>query len=591
MYKLIIFSAILFLFINASASNKINYISPVPGSKMVNVENNIIIGFDRPVSLSENELNSCITVTGTSGKSYPGTVKIIDGNRILYSSGNYFERGDVITAVISGRLAEFAAGKKNYSFSFETSRFKTNLYGGSSIYGEIVPAGKSFENPLITTPPVLPVMTVTTNISPEDGDLFLSNFSTVIQYTPFLIIANKNAVPYAYLQLGSSGLDFKKQPNGNLTYYNSAKRKYYELNSSFGVIDSFYCGYGYSTDEHELRLLPNGHALLMCYDVQIVNMSLIVQGGDTAAHVTGLVLQELDENKNVVFQWRSWDHFAITDAWHENLTMHNIDYVHCNSIEQDNDSNIIISSRHLDEITKINRSNGNIIWRFGGKNNQFSILNDTLNFTYQHAARRISNGNITLFDNGNFRFPQFSRAVEYTLNEQTMTATRVWEYRNTPQTYGMAMGYVQRLPGGNTLISWGSTNPTVTEVNPSGTKVFEMTMAQYMYSYRVFKFPWNGPTVINNGNSSMPEAFRLEQNYPNPFNPTTNISFDIPKESDVNITVYDITGRLVKKLVSGNYNPGKYQITFDGSDYSSGMYFCVLRAGAFFSVQKMALVK
>jgi len=55
----------------------------------------------------------------------------------------------------------------------------------------------------------------------------------------------------------------------------------------------------------------------------------------------------------LIFQWRSWDHFQITDATHENLLASNIDYVHGNAIEIDTDSNIIISSRHMDEITKL----------------------------------------------------------------------------------------------------------------------------------------------------------------------------------------------------------------------------------------------
>lgn len=78
------------------------------------------------------------------------------------------------------------------------------------------------------------------------------------------------------------------------------------------------------------------------------------------------IIQELDQSKNVVFQWRSWDHFRITDATHEDLTAALVDYVHANALEVDNDGNILLSSRHLDEITKIDRQTGNIIWRLDG---------------------------------------------------------------------------------------------------------------------------------------------------------------------------------------------------------------------------------
>src|SRR6185295_15203514 len=120
--------------------------------------------------------------------------------------------------------------------------------------------------------------------------------------------------------------------------------------------------------------------------------------GKTKATVTGNLVQELDASKNVVFQWRSFDYFQITDATHENLLTSPIDYVHANALELDNDGNILLSSRHLDEITKINRMTGAIIWRWGGKNNQFAFVNDAaLGFSHQHAIRRLPNGNVTLY--------------------------------------------------------------------------------------------------------------------------------------------------------------------------------------------------
>jgi len=216
-------------------------------------------------------------------------------------------------------------------------------------------------------------------------------------------------------------------------------------------------------------------------------MSVVVPGGNPNATVIGLVIQELDENKNVVFQWRSWDHIAITDAVHEDLTAVTVDCVHGNAIELDNDGNLMISSRHLSEITKISRTTGNIIWRLGGIHNQFTFINDPLGFSYQHHIRRIANGNITLFDNGNYHPTPFSRAVEYSLDEINKTATLVWQYRNFPDIYGFAMGSAQRLKNGNTLISWGSANPTMTEVTPSGEKVLEMSLPLNIYTYRTFK--------------------------------------------------------------------------------------------------------
>ena len=182
--------------------------------------------------------------------------------------------------------------------------------------------------------------------------------------------------------------DFQKQPNGNLTYFDTNSGLYYELNNKYQTVNTHSMQNGYPTDFHELRILENGHSLMFSYDQETVRMDTVVAGGDSNAVVIGLVLQELDENKNLLFQWRSWDYYKITDATDDiNLTDPVIDYVHANAIELDYDGNILLSCRHMDEITKINRTTGAIIWRWGGehcKNNQFTFLNDPIGFSHQH---------------------------------------------------------------------------------------------------------------------------------------------------------------------------------------------------------------
>ena len=105
---------------------------------------------------------------------------------------------------------------------------------------------------------------------------------------------------------------------------------------------------------------------------------------------------------------------------------------------------------------KIGRDNGQIIWILGGPNNQFTIMNDEYNgFSRQHDVRRLGNGNLLLFDNGNEHVPPISRAVEYELDETDMTASLVWEFSHPEGYLGLAMGSVQRLPNNNTLVNWG----------------------------------------------------------------------------------------------------------------------------------------
>jgi hypothetical protein len=98
-------------------------------------------------------------------------------------------------------------------------------------------------------------------------------------------------------------------------------------------------------------------------------------------------------------------------------------------------------------------------------------------------------------------------------------------------------------------------------------------------------------TGVENIGAGIPTAFRLEQNYPNPFNPTTKIRFGLPKESNVVVTVYNIMGEEIAKLVDGQYSAGYYEVDFDASRLSSGLYLYMISAGDFRQVKKMMLTK
>ncbi|MCB0729343.1 MAG: T9SS type A sorting domain-containing protein, partial [Ignavibacteriae bacterium] len=102
----------------------------------------------------------------------------------------------------------------------------------------------------------------------------------------------------------------------------------------------------------------------------------------------------------------------------------------------------------------------------------------------------------------------------------------------------------------------------------------------------------NNSTIgIQNVSTEIPDGFSLKQNYPNPFNPVTNIKFSVPKTGIVKLKVYDILGKEVAVLVDKQLNAGSYQADFNGSNFSSGVYFYKLEAEGFTEVKKMMLVK
>lgn len=106
-------------------------------------------------------------------------------------------------------------------------------------------------------------------------------------------------------------------------------------------------------------------------------------------------------------------------------------------------------------------------------------------------------------------------------------------------------------------------------------------------------FGTTDPTVTGNFNisSEIPVEFKLYENYPNPFNPTTSIKYDIANNSFVKLVVYDVTGKEVETLVNDNLQAGKYEATFNGKNYSSGIYFAKIEAGSYKHIVKMIMVK
>jgi hypothetical protein len=94
-----------------------------------------------------------------------------------------------------------------------------------------------------------------------------------------------------------------------------------------------------------------------------------------------------------------------------------------------------------------------------------------------------------------------------------------------------------------------------------------------------------------NSNKIYPKQFAFNQNYPNPFNPSTIINYEIPKSSFVKLRVYDIHGREITTLVNEQKPAGRYNVTFNASKYSSGIYFYRIETGSFSQIKKMVLLK
>ena len=159
-----------------------------------------------------------------------------------------------------------------------------------------------------------------------------------------------------------------------------------------------------------------------------------------------------------------------------------VDWTHGNSITIGPRGNYIVSLRHLNQILSIDKTFTKIEWRLGGPNSDYSFPNPSDRFYHQHSAKELPNGHILIYDNGNGR-PQneggeYSRALELSLDDYDMRATKVWEYTYDKKIFSSSKGNVTRLPNGNSMIGFigksGQPQTTV-EVDAKGNLVWENT--------------------------------------------------------------------------------------------------------------------
>jgi len=223
-----------------------------------------------------------------------------------------------------------------------------------------------------------------------------------------------------------------------------------------------------------------------------------VGGAKDSVAVQGIV-QELDiETGEVLFEWHSIDHVGLDETYVSPEEDHypGIDYFHINSIDVEPDNNLLISARETSTVYKIDRKTGEIIWRLGGKKSDFE-MGPGARFAFQHDARRLPDGTISIFDNGSLVFEngtpkavEESRAIVLELDEERMKASLVREYTHPDKQNADAAGNTQVLENGNVFVGWGRAL-AISEFEEDGKLLFDLRLSPENRSYRAFRFPWS----------------------------------------------------------------------------------------------------
>lgn len=461
--------------------SSLQFCAPLPDSEFHHTNRPVLLTPIKDLHASNPVNKNGLAISGNSSGDHVLIVQVgRNPDRLIIETSGSFEENETVTVSCSACFNDLAGNSfGEFTYSFQTGK-----------QAELPVSLNKEKQKLSVSKSQPPQYEILVNEAPSPGNYFLNPHSSPANSWIVILDSVCNVIYEEVLP--GQGANFTLQPVGYPSYMDRLNNWWVVVDSAMIPTETVQIQSEAFTDDHEFLILENGDFIVCGNDPQEVDMSEIVEGGYPEAIVTGYIIQEMDENQLLLFEWRSWDHFEITD-YDSDLTLEVIDYVHGNAVDIDYDEHLLLSSRSLSEITKINRFSGETIWRFGGSQNEFQIMDQGFgSFSKQHDIRALNNGNYMLFDNGNDHTPSISRAVEYHIDEENMQATRVWQFIHPEEIFAPSQGNAQRLDNGNTVIGYGSFNQVgggrVTEVNADGEIVFEFKMEPGITSYRVRKF-------------------------------------------------------------------------------------------------------
>ncbi len=207
---------------------------------------------------------------------------------------------------------------------------------------------------------------------------------------------------------------------------------------------------------HTFVEIPDGDVAMLFHDTRPVEDD----------DIRGDRIMEMGPDGSVEEIWSVWDHFEYDGG----VYLPGTGWTHANALEYDpTDDAYYVGLRNLDCIVKVDRATGETQWVFGGPHTDFDFDGNPP-FAEQHEFQLLD-GSILIFDNGTVQ-RYYSQAVEVSVDTDTWSGDVLWNYTTDPTLFVPAGGDVQRLPSGNTLITW-STAGQIDEVTPEGDLVWQ----------------------------------------------------------------------------------------------------------------------
>lgn len=280
--KINIKSVLLFLlftfstFSQNSNTGSYQYIYPLPGSRDINPENNIIIKWGEVIDQSSLS-NNLINVVGSKSGNHKGSLFLSDDSKtIIFLPDQIFELGEEVNVKISERIKAINAQELpsiHFNFFIKTELpDKDQLNNLNQLLNseDGLNISKKTEKHNLFSINNYPEMILNTSNNPTPGNIFLTLLYP--NQDSYLMIMGNDGIPVYYNRLPWASRNLLLQPDGSLTYYDHSRGKFFQMDSSYSIVDSFYCRNGFeeTTQFHEFILLENGHSFMMARDNRIV---------------------------------------------------------------------------------------------------------------------------------------------------------------------------------------------------------------------------------------------------------------------------------------------------------------------------------
>jgi arylsulfotransferase ASST len=483
------------------------YVSPAPGTVTANPHTQISV-----LGVPAAQIRG-VSVVGQHSGSHPGRLRAYSqGDGASFVPGTPLQAGERVSvhALVAGR-------RISYGFRVDTP------YPTASVKPfPNRPAAPGEEQSFLTLPGVgAPVLTVATaDRDPSAGDVLLTNGPGPGHYGPLIFTPQGRLVWFDQLSGGRTAENLSVQSYEGQPHLTFWQGKVLSLGFGQGedvVMDSHYRvlakvpgGNGLQADLHDFQIAPHGVSYSTAFNTIRCDLSSV--GGVRGGAIVDTAVQAIDMHTGLVrWEWHSLDHVAAQESeTPAPKEAHPWDWFHLNSIDVEPDGNVLISARSTWAAYQLQRGSGEVLWRLGGNKSSFEMGPGT-ETAWQHDARLLPNGDITIFDDGsNPPIHHESRAITIALDFSAHRATLRSSLTHPNHLLAASQGNMQTLPDGNAVVGYGGI-PEVSEFAPDGSLLFDAHLPLDMASYRAFRFPWSArpltpPAVLGSLNNTGEET-------------------------------------------------------------------------------------